>query len=154
MYLQLLRKPATLRAAVSTRVNVADADAADVPELVDAFRELLDRHARISCALERVLQDEHGLGMSEFEVLERLAGAEGHGHGRRMAELAEAVHLSQSALSRVVGRLESDGLVARKMCSEDRRGIFAVLTPAGLERYQAARPTQRAVLADVLGDKR
>ena len=37
------------------------------------------------------------------------------------------------------------------MCADDRRGIFAALTPAGRERYEAARPTHRAVLADVLG---
>jgi DNA-binding MarR family transcriptional regulator len=67
-----------------------------------------------------------------------------------MQELAEAVHLSQSALSRVVARLEADGLVTRAMCSTDRRGIFACLTEAGRERYAAARPAHRAVLAEAL----
>ena len=61
------------------------------------------------------------------------------------------MHLSQSALSRVVGRLEADGLVVRKMCTSDRRGIFACLTDQGRARYEAARPTHRAVLADTLG---
>ena len=65
-----------------------------------------------------------------------------------MQELAGAVHLSQSALSRVVGRLEADGLVNRGMCPEDRRGINACLTDSGRERYEAARPTHRAVLAE------
>lgn len=119
-------------------------------ELVGAFRDLLDRHARITCALERRLQDEHRLGMSEFEVLERLATADGG--QSRMQEIADAVHLSQSALSRVVGRLEADGLVDRCMCPTDRRGIQAGITKAGRERYEAALPTHRAVIATVLGE--
>ena len=117
-------------------------------ELVEAWRELLERHARTTSALERRLQHEHGLGVSEYEVLDRLACS-----GKddcRMQELAEAVHLSQSALSRVVARLEADGLVTRGMCPSDRRGIMACLTPDGRERYEAARPTHREVLAETL----
>jgi DNA-binding MarR family transcriptional regulator len=68
-----------------------------------------------------------------------------------MQELAGAVHLSQSALSRTVGRLEKDGLVNRSMCPEDRRGIAVCLTAEGRERYEAARPTHRRVLAENLG---
>ena len=119
----------------------------DDTRLVEAWRELLDRHARTTSALERSLH-EHGLGVSEYEVLERLAT--GEKDERRMQDLAEAVHLSQSALSRVVARLEADGLVTRAMCAEDRRGIFACLTDAGRERYAAARPAHRAVLAAAL----
>jgi DNA-binding MarR family transcriptional regulator len=114
-------------------------------DLADAWSETLRRHARISCALERALQVEHGLGVSEFEVLEWLAV-----HGKddcRMQELSEGVHLSQSALSRLVVRLEADGLVHRKLCQADRRGIYACITDEGRNRYEAARPTQRSVLA-------
>jgi DNA-binding MarR family transcriptional regulator len=117
-------------------------------ELVDEWRELLERHARATSSLERRLQQDHGLGVSEYEVLERLAAAAKE--KSRMQELAEAVHLSQSALSRVVARLEADGLVTRGMCPEDRRGIMACLTESGRERYEAARPTHRAVLAETL----
>ena len=116
---------------------------------VDVWHDLMDRYARTMSALERALEQQHGLGVSEYEVLERLASPDKD--QRRMQELAEAVHLSQSALSRVVGRLESDGLVVRGMCAEDRRGIYACLTDAGRSRYEAARPTHRAVLADTLG---
>jgi DNA-binding MarR family transcriptional regulator len=119
----------------------------DETRLVEAWRDLLERHARTTSALERSLH-EHGLGVSEYEVLERLAM--GETDERRMQELAEAVHLSQSALSRVVARLEADGLVTRIMCAEDRRGIFACLTDAGRARYAAARPAHRAVLAAAL----
>jgi DNA-binding MarR family transcriptional regulator len=118
-------------------------------DTVGLWHDLMTRYARTVSALERRLEEEHGLGVSEYEVLERLAAPDKD--QRRMQELAEAVHLSQSALSRVVGRLEADGLVERGMCSDDRRGIYACLTDAGRARYEAARPTHRAVLADTLG---
>jgi DNA-binding MarR family transcriptional regulator len=50
-----------------------------------------------------------------------------------------------------VARLEADGLVTRAICENDRRGIYACITPEGRERVQEARPTHRRVLADVLG---
>jgi DNA-binding MarR family transcriptional regulator len=112
--------------------------------LVDEWREILDRHARVSCALTHALEHQHGLGMSEFEVLERLA-SEGD-CSVRVAEIADHVHLSQSALSRVIDRLEKHGLVRRGTCENDRRAIFAELTDDGRERYEAARPTHREVL--------
>src|SRR5262249_22976400 len=116
--------------------------------LVEQWRNLLDRHARISSALEKRLQEHHELGVSEFEVLEQLACCNDEKH--RMQELADTVHLSQSALSRLIGRLEQDGLVSRSMCDTDRRGIYACLTEAGRARYEAAKPTQRDVLAEML----
>jgi DNA-binding MarR family transcriptional regulator len=118
-------------------------------DLSGEWRDLLDRHARVTCALEHALESEHGLGVSEFEVLDRLAAEECE--GRRIQEIAQEVHLSQSALSRVVARLEADGLVVRAMCQEDRRGVYARLTDAGRERHAAARPTHRAILAENLG---
>jgi DNA-binding MarR family transcriptional regulator len=117
--------------------------------LVDTWRGLLVQHARAFGALERALKA-HDLGISEFEVLERLV-ADAPNNRLRMQELGHAVCLSQSALSRVVGRLEADGLVTRGMCTEDRRGIYACLTEAGRERYETARPAHRAALAEALG---
>ena len=116
--------------------------------IVERWHDLMTVHARAHCALEKALAA-HDLGVSEFEVLDRLAGA-AHGK-RRMQELAEAVHLSQSALSRVVGRLENDGLVTRAICTDDRRGIWAMITDAGRERHAAAQACHRETLAGVLG---
>ena len=124
--------------------------AGNVAEIVDVWHDLLDRYARAVSGLERALESEHGLGVSEYEVLERLAAPEGD---HRMQELAGSVHLSQSALSRVVGRLEAEDMVVRKMCSNDRRGIFACLTDVGRARYEEALPTHRAVLAETLGSR-
>lgn len=127
-----------------TKVSAGTGEtSADVRE----WRQLLARHADLSCALDRELQN-HGLGMSEYEVLERLA--ELPEQSARVQTIANSVHLSQSALSRVIGRLETAGLVAREMCPDDRRAITVRLTDEGLVRQTEARPTQRRVLAERL----
>ncbi|MDR8408617.1 MarR family transcriptional regulator [Nonomuraea sp. 3-1Str] len=114
--------------------------------VVGIWHDVLAKHARTMCMLERALGDKHGLGASEFEVLDRLAG---HEHKLRLQELCDEVHLSQSALSRVVARLEKAGLVLRGACDIDRRGVFVCLTDEGRTRHAAALPTHRAVLAEV-----
>src|ERR1700754_4860795 len=122
---------------------------ADPAGLVETWRGVAQCHAKVSGALDKALEREHGIGLSEFEVLERLATFP-DGDGRRMQDLAEAVCLSQSALSRLIGRLEADGLVHRMMCTNDRRGIYAHITPEGKTLWTQARPTHRAVLAEQL----
>lgn len=106
-------------------------------------------HAKVSCALEKALERDHGIGLSEYEVLERLATCQCE-DGKRMQDLAGSVNLSQSALSRLIGRLETTGLVHRSMCAADRRGIYAHITTEGRARVEAARPTYTAVLAEQL----
>lgn len=113
--------------------------------LAAEWHQLMGRYQRLMCALDRELAD-HGLSASEFEVLQQLEHAEEC--SLRMASLGESAHLSQSALSRLVSRLESDGLVERKACENDRRSLFVALTPAGRQRYAEARPTQRRVLRE------
>src|SRR4051812_27535016 len=117
---------------------------------VAEWRELLDRHAKVSCALEKALQEEHRIGLSEFEILDRLVDANCGNY--RMSDLAGDIYLSQSALSRAVARLEQDGLVKRSMCSEDRRGIFVCLTGDGALRHREALPTHREVLRHTWDD--
>jgi len=117
---------------------------------VGEWRELLDRHAKVSCALEKALNDEHGIGLSEFEILDRLVDANCGNY--RMTDLAQDIYLSQSALSRAVARLEQDGLVKRSMCSDDRRAIFVCLTGDGAMRHRDALPTHRDVLVRTWGD--
>jgi DNA-binding MarR family transcriptional regulator len=114
-------------------------------DVVTAWREMSACHAAACAALERELGERHGLGISDFEVLERLAESEGRKY--RAQDLAEAVHLSQSALSRLVDRLARHGLVERCGCDVDRRGIYVVLTDAGEQRHAEAMPTHRDVLA-------
>jgi len=110
-------------------------------------------HALISAkvaswnALERELGDSHGLGVSDFEVLDHLASKP---DGCRAQSLADAVHLSQSALSRLADRLERHGLVERWNCPDDRRGINLVLTAAGRDEHAKALRTYCRVLTSTL----
>ena len=112
--------------------------------LVDRWRSLLSSYNEIAGHLERSLQEAHGLTMSEFETLDRLTTADCD--KRRMQDLAAAMYLSQSALSRTVARLEKGGLVERTHCLDDRRGIYVALTEAGGRRHAEAKKTQLAVL--------
>jgi DNA-binding MarR family transcriptional regulator len=121
---------------------------ADQQALTDAWRQLSSRYAAVSGALGRELEERHGLSLHEFEVLARLASDDHEQH--RMQELADATQLTQSALSRLVARLEQEGLVKRSMCDSDRRGIYACLAERGLARYEEALPTYRAVLSESL----
>jgi DNA-binding MarR family transcriptional regulator len=126
-----------------------DQAAPGADSVVAAWRAITASHAAVCSALEHELGTRHGLGVSDFEVLERLA--ESDQHKFRAQELAGAVHLSQSALSRLIDRLVKHGLVERCLCDNDRRGIYVILTGTGRSRYTQARPTHRAVLARVLG---
>src|ERR1700731_4574830 len=75
-------------------------DVASPGDVVAAWRDMVACHAEISAALERELGDRHALGVSEFEVLDRLAECpEGE---RRAQDLAESGHLSPRALPRLV----------------------------------------------------
>jgi DNA-binding MarR family transcriptional regulator len=118
-------------------------------QLLNQWTELESAHARVREALERALERQHRLSLSEYEVLRRLAD-DPKGH-RRIQELADEVHLSQSALSRLVQRLEDEGFVSRAICDHDRRGIFACITDSGREAQEEARPTHLAVLTETLG---
>ncbi|MEV0738040.1 MarR family transcriptional regulator [Streptomyces sp. NPDC050549] len=116
--------------------------------LVDQWREMLALHARTQCELDRTLH-QHGLCGSDFEVLDVLAG---DACAYRVQEISERVHLSQSALSRLIARLEKDGLVERGMCAEDRRGVRVTLTDKGRDLHREVLPLQRAVLTRMLSD--
>ncbi|MGW1668445.1 MarR family winged helix-turn-helix transcriptional regulator [Streptomyces sp. NPDC002324] len=121
--------------------------------LEEQWRDILSVHARTMCEIDRVLHP-HGLGASDFEVLDILASglatATAAGDQCRVQNIAEKVHLSQSALSRLIGRLEKDGLVERSVCAEDRRGVWVALTDRGRELHAEALPLQRDALARML----
>ncbi|MGQ4437420.1 MULTISPECIES: MarR family winged helix-turn-helix transcriptional regulator [unclassified Streptomyces] len=114
--------------------------------LVDQWREMLALHARTQCELDRALH-QHGLCGSDFEVLDVLSAEP---CAFRVQEISERVHLSQSALSRLIARLEKDGLVERGMCAEDRRGVRVTLTAKGRTLHGEVLPVQRAVLTKML----
>ncbi|MGW1541643.1 MarR family winged helix-turn-helix transcriptional regulator [Streptomyces sp. NPDC002309] len=122
--------------------------------LVEQWRDILGLHARTQCEIGRALH-RHGLCASDFEVLDVLAAgstADAGACALRVQEISERVHLSQSALSRLIARLEKDGLLERAMCPEDRRGVRVALTVKGRDLYGEVLPVQRAVLTRMLTD--
>lgn len=115
-------------------------------EELRAWRGLLRAHASLAKLLDAELDERHGLPMTSYEVLHRLAGAE---MGRmRMCDLAEQAQMSRSGLTRLVDRLESDGLLERCSCEHDARGAYACLTTAGRQRLSEARSTHRSVVRE------
>jgi DNA-binding MarR family transcriptional regulator len=106
---------------------------------IGAWRTFLRAHAHVVRRLERELQDEQGLALTDYDVLVQLAGADDR--RLRMGELADRLLLSRSGATRLVDRLVADALVERVTCDDDRRGQWAALTDAGMRRLRAAAPT-------------
>jgi DNA-binding MarR family transcriptional regulator len=127
--------------------------AANTPgaRLEERWRDILAVHARTLCEIDRALHP-HGLGASDFEVLDVLLSGTPRDPGApcRVQNIADRIHLSQSALSRLIGRLEKEGLVERTMCEEDRRGVWVTPTRRGRELHAEVLPLQRDVLARML----
>jgi DNA-binding MarR family transcriptional regulator len=147
MHAQLMHKQIMRYQKMCTHAKIARVNDRAV---VGEWRDLLAKHAAAWGALEHELGAKHDLGPSDFEVLDYMV--EHGGEKLRVQELADGAHLSQSAVSRLVARLERSGLVFRAMCDVDRRGVFVCITEEGRARHAAAAPTHRAVLASVLGD--
>lgn len=109
---------------------------------LEAWAGFLRVHGTISQLLDDELGAQHGISLSDYDVLIFLGNAPDQ--RLRMSELAESVLISQSGITRLVDRLVARGLVKRVRCSEDRRGAFAALTPAGLAKLREASTTHIA----------
>jgi len=103
---------------------------------VRAFAALLRAYASTTRQLNAQLTVDHGLTISDYEVLLRLVRAP----DRRMrrVDLAEQVLLTASGITRLLDGLERSGLVERGLCATDRRVVYAVLTDAGLAKVREA----------------
>ncbi len=131
----------------TTRTTVPDTQLA-------AWRAFLEAHARAIEVLSRELREGADLPLSWYDVLVHLSEAP---DGQlRMQELADAVLLSKSGLTRLIDRMQRDGLVTRSACPDDRRGTYAQLTTAGRDRLRDAAPTHlrgvREHFADLFDD--
>ncbi|ANY05956.1 MarR family winged helix-turn-helix transcriptional regulator [Pseudonocardia sp. HH130630-07] len=104
-----------------------------------SWRTFLRAHAGVTRMLESELEAEQKLSLAAYDVLVQLS--EAPEHRLRMTELAEAVLLSRSGVTRLVDRLERSGLVLRAKVAEDGRGVTATLTDAGQERLRIASTT-------------
>ena len=108
-------------------------------EELAAWRGMLRAHAELVRELDAELAREHDMPLSSYEVLLFLNDSD---DGRmRMSELADSALLSRSGLTRLVDRLERQGLLKRERCESDARGWFAEITPEGRRVFGEARKT-------------
>jgi DNA-binding MarR family transcriptional regulator len=113
---------------------------------VEAFRSFMTAHALLVGALERAFVLANLPPLAWHNCLAALAGA---GGGRmRIHELADAVALSRSGLSRLLDRMESAGELQRERCGRDRRGAYAVITESGRELLERMRPVYRRTVEE------
>lgn len=120
-------------------------------ELLNTWLSITNIQSNINHELEMALQENYNLSLKEFYVLYFLSQTDNK--QLRLQQLQEMVGLSQSALSRLVGRLEakSCGALQRHVCEDDRRGIYTRLTPFGEEKLKRALQTFHHVLQSILG---
>lgn len=115
-------------------------------EHLQAWRLLFATHALVSQRGERALTRAGLPGMVDYDVLFRLYLADGR--ALRMHELADLVVISRSGLTRLADRLEREGLIARRVCPLDRRGLELVLQPAGIEMLRKQWRVYSQVIAE------
>jgi DNA-binding MarR family transcriptional regulator len=122
------------------------------PELSDqqfeAWKAFIRAQADVINTLSRELEAEQGLPLTFYDVLVQLSIAGGR---LRMSELADAVVLSRSGVTRLVDRMVRAGLVRREACPEDRRSLYAALTPEGTRALKRARPFHLRGVAEHFG---
>ena len=102
-----------------------------------AWRNFITTVPALTAAFEVDLS-KHGVTMGDYEVLVVLS--EAADQQMRMCDLAEALRLSPSGLTRRLDGIVKAGWVQRASCSNDRRVMYAHLTSAGLAKMQAAAP--------------
>lgn len=143
---------AVLRAPGGRDTQVADDDVRWLSlEQQASWRAYLLGAARLGDALNRQMEREAGLSLSEYEVLARLS--EAHGRSVRMSDLAASLFHSRSRLTHTVRRLEARGLVERQDCPEDRRGVYCAITDAGFRHLASSAPGHVRAVREQLVDR-
>jgi DNA-binding MarR family transcriptional regulator len=119
-----------------------------VPRAAETWLRIVQVHDRITRRVDSALHRQHGISLTGFEALRRLA--EAPGESATMGELAEAVGLSRPGVTNTVDRLVGEGLVLRERGGSDKRLLHARLTPAGREKVRAAQHTHDDLVAHLL----
>jgi DNA-binding MarR family transcriptional regulator len=123
--------------------------AAAGPSAPETWLRIVQVHDRVTRRVDSVLHRQHGLSLTGFEVLRRIA--ESSQEQASMSDLADAVGLSRPGITSTVSRLVEEGLVVRERGGTDRRLLHARLTPAGRDRVTAATGTHDDLVAHLLG---
>ena len=119
------------------------------PHVIAAWQAMARTVGALMKSLDEELQRTHGLTLSYFDVLEELTNAPGE--RVRMQQLADAVMLSRSGLTRLIDRMVTAGLVQREPFPTDRRGYYALATEEGKRLYLQARPVKAQAILQRFG---
>lgn len=114
-----------------------------------AWLALVRTHARLWDQAEAQMRSDSGLSMARYDVLMQLDGG---GGGLRLSELAAAIVLSPSGLSKLLDRMENVGLIRREPDPRDARSTLARITPRGRSLVRTARKHHHAWLQQTFGD--
>lgn len=111
----------------------------------------LRAHAAVTRQLSARLEAAHGLTLSDFDVLVQLYYAPER--ALRRVDIARAVLLTASGITRLLDGLERAGWVEKRACDTDARVSYAVLTEAGVEKFEAARHSHLADVEELFGSR-
>ncbi|MFJ4679640.1 MULTISPECIES: MarR family winged helix-turn-helix transcriptional regulator [unclassified Kitasatospora] len=115
-----------------------------------AWRGFVAATNLVARRLERQLKEDAGLSHTQYEILVQLSAAPGG--SLRMTDLADRLVTSKSGLTYQVTQLEKAGLVGRRSCPSDVRGVFAEITDQGWTALRAAAPGHVAAVREALID--
>jgi DNA-binding MarR family transcriptional regulator len=116
-----------------------------------AWVRFLRAHAALTRELSARLEAEHGLTLSDYDVLIQLYRAPER--AMRRIDIARAVLLTASGITRLLDGLESSGYVAKKSCERDARVTYAVLTRSGVKKVEEARDSHLADIDELFGSR-
>jgi DNA-binding MarR family transcriptional regulator len=114
---------------------------------LETWESFLAAGTLLNRRIEQQLKDDAGLSHPQYEVLVRLDRA--HDGELRMTELAGAALTSKSGLSYQVTQLEKAGLVRRRSCATDVRGVVAAITDEGRAKLRSAAPGHVTLVRDL-----
>ena len=138
----------TLEGASKSRLAVPSVTTPKTSTAIDAFVRLVRANAAVTRQLSAQLSADHGLNLSAYEALLRLARAP---ESRlRRVDLANGLLLTAGGVTRLLDGLEREGYVAREECSSDRRITYAVLTPAGSAKLREASKSHTRQIRELL----
>lgn len=120
-------------------------------DVIVDWRDRQRTYLATAASLDRALEQNFDLGLSEFEILDLVW--ESNTPECTMRDIVDLTPMTQSALSRVVDRLTKAGLLKREECTTDRRSMFVGLTSEGAKVHSKARKVYSEVLAAELASK-
>ena len=120
------------------------------PATLSAWNTIVRVQARVAARAEDALAEAGLPPLIWHDVLRVLDEAP---CGIRMFEVADAVAMSRSGLTRLIDRLEEAGLAQRRSCPSDRRGSFLAITPAGRETLARMWAVYEGVIREQFGGR-